>query len=74
MQQSSHSGLNMLSVSGKIDSKGVPGIVRSMIGLEAATGSDKTVRSTASSSSVYIPGVCRCLRTKWIGDEDGGGG
>jgi hypothetical protein len=63
MQQISHSGLNISSVSEKIVSNGVPGIVESMVELDAATGSSRTVRSTANSSSVYIPGVCRCLRT-----------
>jgi hypothetical protein len=65
MQQSSHSGLNMSSVSGKIESRGAPAIEKSMTRLDAATGSDRTVRSTASSTSVYIPGVYCCLRTKW---------
>jgi hypothetical protein len=55
MQQSSHNGLNISSVCGKIVSNGALGIVKSMIGLEAATGSNRTVKSTANSSSVYIP-------------------
>jgi hypothetical protein len=56
MQQSSHNGLNMSSVSEKIESNETPGMVKSIIGLEAATGSSRTVRITANSSSVYIPG------------------
>jgi hypothetical protein len=63
----------MSSVSENMGSNGAPGIVKSMIALDAATGSDRTVRSTASSSSVYIPGVCGCLRRSEIGDEDSGG-
>jgi hypothetical protein len=62
MQQISHSGLNISSVSEKIASNGVPGIMKSIVELDAATGSSRTVRITANSSRVYIPGVCWCLR------------